>query len=391
MELKGFKWSVKNLETYYKWLWVGITLFIFYKMGTYFMPFVKPMFLAALLAIFMGPSVYKPLTNKLRRTFRKRKSLAENLAALIVAVSFTVCIVAPVCVSSFYIADQAVEYANVTMDSDWRSEKQELGIEKIEAFTQKHPWSKFALDKVVNVLKTDEAQWLASLGLGRFVKGIGGYVVSFAKSVAETTLLFLWNLLVMLVALGLFLKHGKNIATILLKALPFDREETEEFQSGLSKGVTALFKSMIATGFGQGGLGFLGFSIYAMNYTDMSFFAITFIGFVMVFSSAITVPTSTLILLIVAMSSIFQGHIVAAIILAVWAFFPVSASDNFIRSKIVGDAIKVHPAIIILVMLGGVIVDGPIGIFSGPFMLFLTILVAKTFKSIILKREIETT
>jgi len=69
------------------------------------------------------------------------------------------------------------------------------------------------------------------------------------------------------------------------------------------------------------------------------------------------------------------GHIVQAVGLVIWGALAVGLIDNFLGPKLVGRGMHLHPLLVILSVLGGAALFGPIGFLLGPLCLglFLTL------------------
>jgi len=57
----------------------------------------------------------------------------------------------------------------------------------------------------------------------------------------------------------------------------------------------------------------------------------------------------------------------------------VASLDNFIRPKLVGDRAKVHPALILLGIFGGITVFGTLGVIIGPLILSMTLVILNIY------------
>lgn len=68
---------------------------------------------------------------------------------------------------------------------------------------------------------------------------------------------------------------------------------------------------------------------------------------------------------------VLAGHMGAAIGLSIWAFTAVGLLDNFLGPKMVASGIRVHPLIVMLAVLGGIGLFGPLGILLGPILISL--------------------
>ncbi|MEK7100604.1 MAG: AI-2E family transporter, partial [Patescibacteria group bacterium] len=60
------------------------------------------------------------------------------------------------------------------------------------------------------------------------------------------------------------------------------------------------------------------------------------------------------------------GSLWQAIGLLLWAVFLVGLIDNFLAPRLMGKGAQLHPLVILLSVLGGVVLYGPVGIFLGP-------------------------
>ena len=60
-----------------------------------------------------------------------------------------------------------------------------------------------------------------------------------------------------------------------------------------------------------------------------------------------------------------------AVGLLVYCIFPVSTIDNLVRHKIIGDKAQIHPLLVLLGVLGGLIAFGVVGILLGPIIITL--------------------
>jgi predicted PurR-regulated permease PerM len=64
----------------------------------------------------------------------------------------------------------------------------------------------------------------------------------------------------------------------------------------------------------------------------------------------------------------FNGHWGKAALLAIWGGLIVSTIDNILYPILIGGHLRAHTATILLSILGGIAVFGPIGIILGPVL-----------------------
>jgi len=63
------------------------------------------------------------------------------------------------------------------------------------------------------------------------------------------------------------------------------------------------------------------------------------------------------------------GHIGYGTFLLLWGVVAVVGVEQILRPIVIGNSVRVHPLLLILVIFGGVIVFGTIGLFLGPVIL----------------------
>jgi len=129
----------------------------------------------------------------------------------------------------------------------------------------------------------------------------------------------------------------------------------------------------------QGVIGAIGFIIFGVGSPIfwgmmMAIFAlIPFLG-----TAIIWVPAS-LILLIKGFLSNNGWMIGKGIGLFLYGLLIVSTLDNIIKPKLIGHKGKIHPAVVLLGILGGLNLFGFIGIFIGPIILAVFIALSKVY------------
>jgi len=79
------------------------------------------------------------------------------------------------------------------------------------------------------------------------------------------------------------------------------------------------------------------------------------------------------------------GSIGPAIGLLIWSILVVGLVDNFLAPKLVGSKTKMHELLILVSILGGLQVFGPIGFIVGPTILAAVMVVVELYKSGILE------
>ena len=64
-----------------------------------------------------------------------------------------------------------------------------------------------------------------------------------------------------------------------------------------------------------------------------------------------------------------NGHTFPALFLLVWSLAAVGLIDNLIRPLVLRTGTRIHGAVMLFALLGGLAVFGPIGIIAGPIII----------------------
>ncbi|HZS43818.1 MAG TPA: AI-2E family transporter [Blastocatellia bacterium] len=105
-------------------------------------------------------------------------------------------------------------------------------------------------------------------------------------------------------------------------------------------------------------------------------------GVVIVFFAFIPVIGSTIIWIPITVILIAQGHIGAGIFLVIFIGGVVGALDHIVRPILIGRHTHMHTLLILISVLGGIAVFGPLGIVMGPVTIAITMMLID-----ILRRE----
>jgi predicted PurR-regulated permease PerM len=63
-----------------------------------------------------------------------------------------------------------------------------------------------------------------------------------------------------------------------------------------------------------------------------------------------------------------EGRPLAAAFVVVWGMTAVNVTDNYLRPLVMGEGSELHPAVILVGVLGGTYLLGPMGLFVGPVL-----------------------
>jgi len=129
----------------------------------------------------------------------------------------------------------------------------------------------------------------------------------------------------------------------------------------------------------QGALGALGFFLFGISSPLFWGLLMGILSLLpMVGTGLIWVPAALILLL----NGIFQDSyslIFKGIGLFLYGLLIVSSLDNILRPKLISEKVKIHSAVILLGILGGVYLFGPLGVIVGPLIFSMTLVLLKAY------------
>lgn len=155
------------------------------------------------------------------------------------------------------------------------------------------------------------------------------------------------------------LKDGKNLVKWSKKFDYITDERQDMLYNSTAKSVWAVVKGHVLMAFAQGLLGGLGLWIFGVSNVLFWTFMMILLGFIPIVGSAFIWAPAALFL-------ILGGQITSGILLLVYGVVVVGGSDNLLRPMVVDDDADIHPFFILVGLIGGVGLFGPVGIFLGP-------------------------
>jgi predicted PurR-regulated permease PerM len=83
----------------------------------------------------------------------------------------------------------------------------------------------------------------------------------------------------------------------------------------------------------------------------------------------------------------FSGSLIPAIALLIWSVLAVGLVDNFVGPYLMSRGNNMHPFIILLSVLGGLSLFGPIGFLVGPVVVTLFLVLLEIYNHYIVKEQ----
>lgn len=315
-----------------------------------FLPFLVPVSIAATLAVLLSP-----LHERLARLIGGRRGLSALLMVVAAAL-----IIIP---SLVFIGKAAVQEA-----IGFSAQLNNGGVEKIsmalssaqEKISAYFPGFSINLNEYLRL----GADWLS--------KNIG---IVFA-GVAQVTINLLLNLFIGIIAFYYFLKDGPKIVKAVVALSPLPDKHDYEILGKLESAVNSVIKGSLVIAVIQGFLAWIGLTIFGVPNPALLGSAAAITSLIPGVGTALVMVPSVIYLFLVGSN----GH---AIGLLIWQITFVGLVDNILSPMLIRRGIKVHPFLILISVMGGLIFFGPIGFLLGPLVLCLLFAMIEIYKFLV--------
>lgn len=320
-----------------------------YLLWQVFSPFVSALALSIIIV-----TICYPLYELIQRyVYRNNKSLAAALTTIIVVI---IGIVPLVFISSVFIRELVSFYQTLGTGQDLSIDKHlNYAEDVIRVYLPD-----FHLNLTEQLKQSTE--W--------FVLNIG---TIFASTVSTIFLVF-----IALIGSFYFFRDGKELLGFITKISPLPDREDQIILSRLAKAVRGVTMGVVLVSLIQGILAAVGFTIFGIDRAVLWGAVAAILSMIPgVGTLAIMVPA---IIYLVLTKAVFS-----AIGLAVWALLMMILVDNMLGPHLMSRGHNMHPFLILLSVLGGISLFGPIGFIVGPVIVTLFIVLLEIYDQYIVK------
>lgn len=177
-----------------------------------------------------------------------------------------------------------------------------------------------------------------------------------------------------------FFRDGKELLKLVIKASPLPDHEDEIIFERMARAVRAVATGTVLVALIQGTLAALGFGIFGIDRAIL-WGSIASVGALMPGIGTTIVTAPAIIYLF------FSGEIVNAVGLMIWSVLVVGLVDNLIGPYLMSRGNNMHPFIILIAVLGGILLFGPIGFIIGPVVVTLFLVLLEIYNQYIIQDQ----
>jgi len=295
--------------------------------------------------------LYYPLYEKLRKVLRR-----ANLAAFSTLIIIVVTLILPLFIVGGLLLLESVDLLQ-GLNLDAASMMTE--VKRFTVRLSHHPlFSRLSID-APTIMKTlmDGAKQLISL------------IMNNLKNMTQDMVAFVAEFLIMLYVLFFFLRDGEQFKAKVTALLPFEEQKKGILMEKFSQTAKATLKVTIIVGGIQGLLGGIMFLILGVKG------AVTW-GVIMAVASIVPGVGCSIVWVPAGIILILLGETVKGIVVLLGGAIVISGADNLLRPTLLTHDVEMHPLVIFLASLGGIVLFGLMGFVLGPIIaaLFLALL-----------------
>ena len=336
-------------STYFLLALAAIALYFCYIIAK---PFLSPVFLAVMIAI-----VFHPVHVRIQARIRGR-----NAAALISTIVVLVVLIVPAVALGVVVSNEVRGLYQLLNERS--AEQGGWNPYVMHALDRLLGWAGRYIDLSTLDLRGALLRWLEQIS--RFLLSWGAQVVSniisfFAEAViAFFTLFFLF-------------REGGSMRARAAAVLPLKAGQVDRLFTGISNSIVANAYGCLTVGAAQGTLLSLAFWVLGLPSPVLWGVVTALFSLIPIVGSAAVWGPAVIVLII-------GGHWWKGLILLGWGAAVVGQIDSLVRPYVISERAKLHTLLVFFALLGGVKAFGVMGLFIGPVVLSVTLVVLEMLR-----------
>lgn len=312
----------------------GLLAFVGYLVWQIFQPFLSALALAAIIVTICFP-LHRKVVNRMPRENETLGALATTGIVLLV-------VILPIVFISSALISEALAVYKMAGSDQMRFENTLVSLE--QAVQSVVPSFEINISEHLE----QAAAWVSSR-LGAFFAGT-----------ASTLFLFF----ISMIGTFYFFRDGRVFTKELVRISPLPDTDDEQILKRLATAVRSVATGTVLVALIQGTLTAIGLSLFGFERAVLW-------GTIAAFGALIPSVGTSIVFIPAIGFLLFSGEYVLAVGLTIWAMLAVGLIDNLLGPYLMSRGNKQHPFVILVAVLGGVVMFGPIGFIVGPVIISL--------------------
>lgn len=217
-------------------------------------------------------------------------------------------------------------------------------------------------------------------GINNYIRQELSWIIQNLGAFLSGVTQFLFTAFLSLLGLFYFLKDGARMKKWVVEILPLSPKYTDEIVIEIENVASSVIKGTLVVAIIQGIVMGLGFFIF--NIPSAAFW-----GAIVVVASIIPLVGTWLIVVPAIIYLFVTGQTVACVGLLIWSGILVNLIYNVLSPQLMHRGVNIHPYLILLGVLGGIGLFGPIGFITGPLVMAILYSLLKIYRKLVIKNE----
>ena len=314
------------------------------------LPFFFPIFWAAVIA-----GVFRPLYSRINRKLNR-----PNLSTAVFFLLIALILLLPTAIVGTLVFNESVQiYEKLSPDT----KHMDRSVQRlINTIADNSIARLFHINKAMLIAKTTEV-----------AQGITKYIFVHLTDLTQNTLGLLVQFAIMLYTLFFFVRDGDRFLRMAMKIFPLGMgREKLLFDRFIVTAKSTLKVTLILGGI-QGALGGILFFVTGVEGAVIW-------GLMMILMAIVPMVGCTIIWAPAGILMLLYGHTWEGILILAFGAFVISTVDNLLRPILIGQDVEMHPLLIFLSTLGGIILFGFSGFVIGPVIASLLIAIWEIYE-----------
>lgn len=301
-------------------------------------PFFYPVFWAAVIA-----SIFMPLYARIDALLHRPTASASVMIILIVLI-----IILPATLMGSLLLAQSMQMYNSLSTDGSHIQK---NIQHLMDVVTHHPY--------LSALPLNKGYWIEKFA--EIARSIANYIFIHLTALTQNTFVFLVKFAVMLYTLFFFFRDGDTFLGMAMRIVPLGNDRGKLLYERFAVTARSTLKTTLIIGGLQGTLGGLLFFIAGIEGSLIW-------GVMMVISAIIPAVGCSIIWAPAGIMMLITGYIWEGVLILSFGALVISTIDNLLRPILIGKDVKMHPLLIFLSTLGGIVLFGLSGFVIGPII-----------------------
>lgn len=211
-----------------------------------------------------------------------------------------------------------------------------------------------------------------SLNITGYIQQGAALITSNVSTIFTGTASTIFMLFVALIATFYFFRDGKRFTKYLIDISPLPESEETLILRRLARSIRSVALGIVLVALIQGVLTAIGLALFGFDRAILW-------GAVAAFGALIPGIGTSIVFIPAVLYLVFNGSYFLAVGVAIWATLAVGLIDNLLGPYLMSRGVTIHPFMVLLSVIGGIVFFGPIGFMLGPVIVSLFIVLLEIY------------